>query len=91
MSIIDGSQPTSFLETLRSRAPGLSDLNPDVHPYVVFGTNGDNLRSMSFDPRVVGIMPLSIMAVVCDDKLVSLTVHSRTNLSTKAALPIILN
>jgi chitosanase len=43
-------------------------LNAKVHTYVVFGNDG---TSPSFDPQEHGIESLSVMAVVCGDKLVS--------------------
>ncbi|KAA8642480.1 hypothetical protein EYZ11_001036 [Aspergillus tanneri] len=47
---------------------GISDLNAYVHPYVVLGNEGD--YSPTFDPREHGIEPLSIVAVVCNNKLI---------------------
>lgn len=46
---------------------GISDLNANIHPYVVFGNEG---AIPSFDPRQYGMEPLSIMAVVCNGNLV---------------------
>jgi hypothetical protein len=40
-----------------------------VHTFVVFGNDG---TSPSFDPEKYGIEPLSVMAVVCGNKLVSI-------------------
>lgn len=47
----------------------ISDLNANIHPYVVFGNERDD-GGATFDPRSVGIKPLSVMAVVCGDKMV---------------------
>jgi len=47
---------------------GISDLNANVHPYVVFGNEG---ASPSFEPKDHGMEPLSVMAVVCGGKLVT--------------------
>jgi chitosanase len=44
------------------------DLNANIHPYVVLGNEGS--YSPTFDPRTVGVEPLSIVAVVCGDELV---------------------
>lgn len=46
----------------------VQDLNTNIHPYVVFGNEGD--YSPTFDPREFGVRPLSVMAVVCGKKLV---------------------
>ncbi|KAJ5698037.1 endo-chitosanase [Penicillium macrosclerotiorum] len=45
---------------------GISDLNANIHPYVVFGNSGS---SPSFDPQQYGMEPLSVMAVVCNGNL----------------------
>ncbi|GIK06117.1 hypothetical protein Aspvir_001760 [Aspergillus viridinutans] len=47
---------------------GVRDLNANIHPYVVLGNEGS--YSPTFDPRTVGVEPLSIVAVVCGDELV---------------------
>lgn len=47
---------------------GISDLNANIHPYVVFGNDGS---SPSFDPKKYGMQPLGVMAVVCNGQLVS--------------------
>jgi hypothetical protein len=59
---------TSFKDTIVDYQVGISDLNAKVHTYVVFGNDG---TSPSFDPQEYGIERLSVMAVVCGDKLVS--------------------
>lgn len=46
---------------------GISDLDANVHPFVVFG-NEEGYPS--FDPKTYGIKPLSVMAVVCNEQLV---------------------
>ncbi|KAL8725037.1 MAG: hypothetical protein Q9166_007612 [cf. Caloplaca sp. 2 TL-2023] len=46
----------------------IEDLNANIHPYVVFGNERDD-GGATFDPRSVGIKPLSVMAVVCGDKM----------------------
>ena len=63
----DTQSQTSFKDTIISYKVSISDLNAKVHPYVVFGNDG---TSPSFDPQKHGIEPLSVMAVVCGDKLV---------------------
>lgn len=47
---------------------GIPDLNAYIHPYVVLGNEGS--YTPTFDPRSVGVEPLSLVAVVCGDKLV---------------------
>ncbi|KAL2157131.1 hypothetical protein VTH06DRAFT_6419 [Thermothelomyces fergusii] len=57
------------------RRAGIAELNPYVHPYVVFGnapaTKKSKHRAKSsrrwraFDPSAYGMRPLSVMAVVC--------------------------
>ena len=41
----------------------INDLNANVHPYVVFGNEGD--YSPIFGPRKYGVKPSSVIAVVC--------------------------
>ncbi|KAH2766674.1 hypothetical protein KXW10_008068 [Aspergillus fumigatus] len=45
---------------------GISDLDANIHPYVVFG-NEDH--SPKFKPQSHGMQPLSVMAVVCNGQL----------------------
>lgn len=42
---------------------GIEDLDANLHGYVVLGTR-------KFDPRDVGVESLSVVAVVCNDRLV---------------------
>jgi hypothetical protein len=63
---------TSFRDVVRGyKKPGVPDLNPYVHPYVVFG-NAPGTRHRrgwrSFDPTKYGMRPLSVMAVLCPDR-----------------------
>lgn len=46
---------------------GIKDLNANIHPYVVFGNEDHKPRFM---PDEHGMEHLSVMAIVCDDKLV---------------------
>lgn len=48
----------------------VADLNPFVHDYVVFGNTGEKPGWITFDPREYGMEPLSLMAVVCNNKLI---------------------
>lgn len=53
----------------------IKDLNANIHPYVVFGNERDD-GGATFDPRTYGVKPLSVMAVVCGDKLVGFSLYS---------------
>lgn len=48
---------------------GQTDLDANIHPYVVFGNTGAPGWPV-FDPQEYGIEPLSVMAVLCGEKLV---------------------
>lgn len=61
-----GQGQTSFKDTVQTF--GISDLDANLHSYVVFGNEGDN---PSFNPQDHGIRPLSVMAVVCNGQVVS--------------------
>lgn len=69
----DTQSITSFADTVREYGKGVQDLDAKIHPYVVFGNVGDEPGFTSFDPQEYGIEPLSVMAVVCGDKLVRTT------------------
>ena len=75
----DTQSQTSFKDTIISYKVGINDLNAKVHTYVVFGNDG---TSPSFDPQKYGVEPLSVMAVVCGDKLVRISapVHGHLNI-----------
>ena len=62
---------TAMKESVAALTDDVTDLNPFVHDYVVFGNSGDELGWVTFDPQEYGMEPLSMMAVVCGDKLVS--------------------
>ena len=67
----DTQSITSFQWIIERYNKGINDLNANVHPYVVFGNEGTKSGWKTFDPQEYGIEPLSVMAVVCGDKLVS--------------------
>nr|XP_036578656.1 fungal chitosanase [Colletotrichum truncatum]KAF6785988.1 fungal chitosanase [Colletotrichum truncatum] len=67
-SSTDTQSETTFRSTLKSY--GVGDLNAYVHPYVVFGNEGTQKGWPTFDPQKHGVKPLSLMAVVCNNKLV---------------------
>jgi hypothetical protein len=69
----DTQSITSFADTVKAYNKGINDLNANVHPYVVFGNSGSKAGYKTFNPQSYGIQPLSVMAVVCGNKLVSAT------------------
>ncbi|KAK0610371.1 chitosanase precursor [Bombardia bombarda] len=66
----DTQSITSFQDTVKGYNKGIKDLDANIHPYVVFGNEGSKSGWKTFNPQSYGIKPLSIMAVVCDDKLI---------------------
>lgn len=68
----DTQSTTAFEDTIKGYKVGIDELNPYVHPYVVFGNDNEDHKSgfVSFNPEDYGIQPLSVMAVVCGNKLV---------------------
>ncbi|KAH7171341.1 family 75 glycoside hydrolase [Dactylonectria macrodidyma] len=66
----DTQSMTSFMDTVAGYGTGQEDLDANVHPYVVFGNTGTKSGWATFDPQEHGIEPLSVMAVVCGDKLI---------------------
>lgn len=82
-SSTDTQNQTSFRETLALYADGVPELNANVHPYVVFGNTGSRRGYVNFDPQSKGIRPLSVMAVVCNNRLVG---SSAINLVSKTVI-----
>lgn len=66
----DTQSQTSFQATVAGYNKGVSDLNAFIHTYVVFGNVGTKAGYKNFNPQSQGIHPLSLMAVVCDNKMV---------------------
>ncbi|KAM0342018.1 hypothetical protein ACHAPU_009746 [Fusarium lateritium] len=66
----DTQSQTSFRDEFASYGTGRQDLNANVHPYVVFGNDGSKPGWNTFHPREHGVEPLSVMAVVCGEKLI---------------------
>lgn len=66
----DTQSITSFQDIVQGYKTGQKDLDSNIHPYVVFGNEGTKKHWHKFDPQDYGIKPLSIMAVVCNNKLV---------------------
>lgn len=67
----DTQSITSFADIVASYKTGQKDLDANAHPYVVFGNEGSKPNWPKFNPQSYGIQPLSLMAVVCNNKLVS--------------------
>ncbi|KAI1411645.1 glycoside hydrolase family 75 protein [Hypoxylon sp. FL1857] len=61
---------TAMRDYVSAYSNGVSDLNPFVHDYVVFGNSGDKAGWITFDPRDHNMKPLSVMAVVCNNQLI---------------------
>lgn len=70
----DTQSTTAFKDLVEryssDHGPEVSDLNANFIPYVVFGNQGSKSGYTTFHPQAHGIKPLSVMAVVCGDKLV---------------------
>ncbi|KAK7403783.1 hypothetical protein QQX98_010425 [Neonectria punicea] len=66
----DTQSITSFQDIVAGYGTGQRDLDANVHPYVVFGNTGSKAKWATFDPQKYGIKPLSVMAVVCGNKLI---------------------
>lgn len=66
----DTQSITAFADTVNSYGTGQRDLDANAHPYVVFGNDGSRPNWRTFDPQSVGVEPLSVMAVVCNNQLV---------------------
>lgn len=58
-----GYGATAFKDTVKTY--GIPDLNANIHPYVVFN------EAPYFSPQKYGMKPLSVMAVVCNNQVVS--------------------
>ena len=67
----DTQSITSFQYIVEGYETGQRDLDANVHPYVVFGNEGSKPGYATFNPQNYGIEPLSVMAVVCNNKLAS--------------------
>ncbi|KAK4096984.1 glycoside hydrolase family 75 protein [Parathielavia hyrcaniae] len=68
----DLQSTTAFRDAVAAYGkPGVTDLNPYVHPYVVFGNSRRSQHRhgwRAFDPIRYGMRPLSVMAVLCPDR-----------------------
>jgi hypothetical protein len=68
----DTQSVTSFQDRIQDYGAGRKDLDANIHPYVVFGNVGTKKNWPTFDAQKHGIKPLSIIAVVCGEKMVGL-------------------
>lgn len=66
-----GFGETAFMDTVKGY--GISDLNANIHPYVVVN------EPPYFDAVKHGMKPLSVMAVVCNNQVVSPSGAACTN------------
>ncbi|KAK5989202.1 Endo-chitosanase [Cladobotryum mycophilum] len=68
-SSTDTQTQTSFDDIAKQY--GIDGIDPFIHGYVVFGNEADGRKGWpTFDPQAHGVEPLSLMAVVCGDKLI---------------------
>ncbi|KAJ0419667.1 fungal chitosanase of glycosyl hydrolase group 75-domain-containing protein [Aspergillus carlsbadensis] len=65
----DTQSQTAFRSTLQTEY-NITDLNSYIHPYVVLGNTGWKPWYRTFDPRSAGVYPLSVVAVLCGERLV---------------------
>lgn len=78
-----GFGETAFKDTVQSY--GISDLNANIHPYVVFN------EPPFFNAEQHGMKPLSVMAVVCNNQVVSLFFLRVYNIfQSSVCLPVLL-
>lgn len=66
----DTQGQTTFQEDVERYGKGVKDLNAYVHSYVVLGIDGSKDGYITFKPEQYGVEPLSIVAVVCGEKMV---------------------
>ncbi|OAA73096.1 glycoside hydrolase family 75 protein [Akanthomyces lecanii RCEF 1005] len=65
----DTQGQTTFQADIESYGKGIKDLNAYVHSYVVLGNDGSKRDYITFKPEQYGVEPLSIVAVVCGNKM----------------------
>ncbi|KAH8128207.1 hypothetical protein ACSS6W_010988 [Trichoderma asperelloides] len=65
----DTKDETAFKDTITSYKAGIKDLNAYIHSYVVLGNEGSKSGYVTFEPESVGVDPLSVVAVVCGNKM----------------------
>ncbi|KAL4732450.1 hypothetical protein ACLX1H_001466 [Fusarium chlamydosporum] len=65
----DTQSVTSFQDSLQTYSTKQKDLDANIHPYVVFGNVGTKKNWPTFDAQKHGIKPLSVIAVVCGEKM----------------------
>lgn len=86
----DTQGQTTFSSIVAGYGKGISDVDAYIHSYVVLGNQGSKDGYVNYDPQSAGIQPLSIVAVVCGDKLVRihLIFHPYVSLFILTILPL---
>lgn len=69
-SSTDTQSQTAFKSKVAGYNKGIKDLDSFAHPYVVFGNQGSKAGYQTFDAEAYGVEPLSVIAVVCNNKMV---------------------
>lgn len=69
-SSTDTQGQTTFGDTVKGYNKGIKDLNAYIHSFVVLGNDGSKSGYITFKPESYGVEPLSLVAVVCGDKMV---------------------
>ena len=72
-SSTDTQSQTTFQDTVRGYNKGVKNLNAYVHSYVVLGNDGKKNGYIEFKPEQYGVEPLSVVAVVCGNQMVSVS------------------
>ena len=88
----DTQYQTSFKDIASEYSNGVEDLNAFVHDYVVFGNYGEADGYITYDPEEDGIQPLSVMAVICNNQLVSSCISIISSfrvVTTNASCPVL--
>ncbi|KAJ2959762.1 hypothetical protein NQ176_g11096 [Zarea fungicola] len=69
-SSTDTQGQTTFGDTVKGYNKGIDDLNAYIHSFVVLGNDGSKSGYITFRPESYGVEPLSLVAVVCGDKMI---------------------
>lgn len=65
----DTQSQTTWKDIVKGYKKGIDDVDAYIHSYVVLGNDGSKNGYVTFDPRKYGVEPLSVVAVVCGDKM----------------------
>ncbi|KAJ6781651.1 hypothetical protein PWT90_01401 [Aphanocladium album] len=68
-SSTDTQGQTTFQGDVEGYGKGIKDLNAYIHSFVVLGNDGSKNGYVTFKPEQYGVEPLSLVAVVCGDKM----------------------